>query len=609
MPVSRSRRLRLSLTIVSIVAGAALLSVLFYTFWQQLNHKVEVTLQEQFNQQQLFLARKIADNVESYFDFLENALMGYAGLFQTSSLNARDLSAVLRERFRQHQRFGILAIRRYNAAGVGVQVFTTASPPPKPGSLTLPALFLNWAQDPAHRGRLFLSQTFVYPNAPWKGHRVMRFLTPLYDPGPHPQFAGVLEFLINPFFICKRVTADVRSGKTGYAWIIDQDDVLLAHYEKSFVGKNALEVRLARNSRINWTGLREVQDNMLAGKEGMGHYTSGWHRKRSGRIPKLVAYTPIRFTAGLITGVTQVQDPKHNLWSVAVVAPIAEVSGSVGQVLHQELFLVALFFAVVLLAAGAFIGIAYYWNESLTRQVERKTVELQESHDRLLRSERFAAVGEAAAYVSHEIKNPLMVIGGLAQQVARHLAEDPGSQEKLHIIQTEVKRLESFLGDLRDFLRPAQPNKQPVDINEVIRNVAALMGDAVGEKGVVLEDRLAPDLPPVEADPNQLKQVLVNLVKNAVEATEGQGRILLSSGAQDGQVWFAVRDTGKGMDEDILTKIFNPFYTTKDKGTGLGLAVINKIIVDHHGSITVDSQAGAGSIFTVKLPQKGADAG
>jgi two-component system, NtrC family, sensor histidine kinase HydH len=294
---------------------------------------------------------------------------------------------------------------------------------------------------------------------------------------------------------------------------------------------------------------------------------------------------------------------------VAVVAPIAEVSGSVGQVLHQELFLVALFFAVVLLAAGAFIGIAYYWNESLTRQVERKTVELQESHDRLLRSERFAAVGEAAAYVSHEIKNPLMVIGGLAQQVARHLAEDPGSQEKLHIIQTEVKRLESFLGDLRDFLRPAQPNKQPVDINEVIRNVAALMGDAVSEKGVVLEDRLAPDLPPVEADPNQLKQVLVNLVKNAVEATEGQGRILLSSGAQDGQVWFAVRDTGKGMDEDILTKIFNPFYTTKDKGTGLGLAVINKIIVDHHGSITVDSQAGSGSIFTVKLPQKGADAG
>jgi two-component system sensor histidine kinase HydH len=608
MPASRSRRFRLSLTIVSIVAGAALLSLLFYTFWQQLNHKVEVILEEQFNQQQLYLARKIADNVESYFDFLENALLGYSELFQTAAPHERDLTAALQERFRQHQRFGILAIRRFNAQGAGVQVFTTSPSPPKPSSLTLPPPYLDWVRNPAHRGRLFLSQTFVDHDAPWKGHRLMRFLTPLYGSGPHSHFAGVLEFLINPFFICKKVTADVRSGKTGYAWIIDQDGVLLAHYEKSFVGKNAMQVRLARNPRINWSGLREIQANMLAGKEGVGQYNSGWHRKRLGKIPKLVAYTPIKFTKGLITGVTQVQDPKHNLWSVAVVAPVAEVSGSVGQVLHQELFLVALFFIVVLLAAGAFIGIAYYWNESLTRQVELKTVELQESHNRLLRSERFAAVGEAAAYVSHEIKNPLMVIGGLAQQVARHLAEDPGTQEKLHIIQTEVKRLESFLGDLRDFLRPAQPNKQPVNLNEVIQNVEALMSDAVGEKGVALEDQLAPELPPVEADPNQIKQVLVNLVKNAVEATEGRGKILLSTGAKDGQVWFAVQDTGKGMSEDILAKIFNPFYTTKDKGTGLGLAVINKIIVDHHGSITVDSQTGTGSTFTVKLPQKGADA-
>ena len=218
--------------------------------------------------------------------------------------------------------------------------------------------------------------------------------------------------------------------------------------------------------------------------------------------------------------------------------------------------------------------------------------------------------GEAAAYVSHEIKNPLMVIGGLANQVERRLPEDPAAQEKLRIIQTEVKRLESFLGELRDFLRPAQPTKREINVNEVIRDVKALMGDALGEKGVVLEDRLAPDLPPVELDPNQIKQVLVNLVKNAMEATEGQGKILLSSGAtKDGQVWFAIQDTGKGMSEDVLEKIFHPFYTTKDKGTGLGLAVINKIITDHHGTITVDSSAGSGSTFTVRFPQKGADAG
>ncbi len=609
MPASRSRGVfRLSVIVLIILTGATLLSVLFYTFWQRLNHKVEVILQEQFNEQQLFLARKIADNVESYFDFLENSLMGYAGLFQTAFPDERELEATLQERFARHQRFGILGIRRYNAQGAGVEVFSTSPTPPKPNSLNLPPLFLNWAKDPAHRSRLFLSETFIYPDAPWKGRRVMRFLAPLYGPGPQAPFAGVLEFLINPYFICEKVTANVRSGQTGYAWIIDQDGAFLAHYEKAFIGQDALKIRLARNPQIPWGGLREIQADILAGKAGLGQYTSGWHRQRQGMIPKLVAYTPIRFNKGLITGVTEVQDPAHNLWGVAVVAPVAEVSGSVGQVLHQELFLVGLFFIVVLGASGAFIGTAYFWSRSLARQVELKTAELLESHERLLRSERFAAVGEAAAYVSHEIKNPLMVIGGLASQVERRLPEDPAAQEKLHIIQNEVKRLESFLGELRDFLRPAQPTKKAIDLNQVIQEVEALMGDAIGEKGVSLEDRLDPNLPPIEADPNQLKQVLVNLIKNALEATEDQGKILVSSGSRDAQVWFAVRDTGKGMPEDVQEKIFHPFYTTKEKGTGLGLAVINKIVTDHHGTIMVDSIAGNGSTFTVRLPKKGADA-
>ena len=217
-------------------------------------------------------------------------------------------------------------------------------------------------------------------------------------------------------------------------------------------------------------------------------------------------------------------------------------------------------------------------------------------------------MGEAAAYVSHEIKNPLMVIGGMASQVERHLPEDPASQEKLRIIQNEVKRLESFLGELRDFLRPVQPCRQEIDLNQVIQEVKALMGDAMAEKGVRLVDRLDPNLPPIEADPNQIKQVLLNLVKNALEATEGKGEISLSSGFKNAQVWFAVQDMGKGMPDDVLEKIFHPFYTTKDKGTGLGLAVINKIVTDHHGTVTVDSVAGSGSTFTVKLPIKGANA-
>ena len=352
MPTSRSRgAFRLSLIIVIIVAGAILFSALFYTYWQRLNRQVETILQEQFNQQQLMLARKIADNVESYFDFLENALLGYAGLFQTTPPDDRSIDASLEERFARHNRFGLLQITRYNPDGVGVQSFSTSPKPPPAGSLALPAEFLKWAQAPEHRGRLFLGRTFDYPGPPWKGRRVMRFITPLYW-GKTPQLAGVLEFLIDPFFICGKATADVRSGQTGYAWIIDQNLIMLAHYEKDFVGHEAMKIRLARNPQIVFRGLNELHDRLLAGQEGVTEYDSGWHRQKLGQMPKLAAYTPIRFDKGLITGVTEVEDPAHNLWGVCVVAPVAEVYGSISQVLHQELFLVGLFFIVVLGASG-----------------------------------------------------------------------------------------------------------------------------------------------------------------------------------------------------------------------------------------------------------------
>jgi signal transduction histidine kinase len=281
---------------------------------------------------------------------------------------------------------------------------------------------------------------------------------------------------------------------------------------------------------------------------------------------------------------------------------VQEVSGQVNEVLHQELFLAGLFFGMVILASVALISIALAFNKALAREVELKTKELLESQERLIHSERFAAVGEAAAYVSHEIKNPLMVIGGLAGQVERHLAQNPAVQEKLRIIQGEIRRLESFLGELRDFLRPAPPHKQEINLNEVILEVQALMGEAAKEKGIAVEDRLDSKLPRIAVDPNQFKQVLVNLFKNAVEATDPGGRIILSTNSQDGQVCFAIRDTGKGMPPEVRDKVFHPFFTTKEKGTGLGLAVIHKIITDHHGRIDLETSPGEGSTFTIKLP-------
>jgi len=590
--------------IVTILLGACLVSLLFFIFWRQLNQKVGLILGEQFNQQQLTVARKVVDNVETYFDFLRNALLGYAGLYRETQPGPMKFEDFLEERFERHRQFGILEIHWYDASGTLVKALSTSPHPPSPAGLSLPTPYLEWARNPLSRGRLFLSKTFFSDDPPWKGRKLMRFLTPLYTGGDSPAFSGVMELLIDPIFISLQVIADVRSGQSGYAWIIDQDETMLAHYEKEFVGQPAIPVRMARNPQIVFRGLKELHESVLQGREGTAAYDSGWHRQRLGLTPKLAAYAPVRFDKGVIRGVTDREDPARNIWGVAVVAPVVEVSGSVGEVMHQALFLVGLFFLVVSFAGGGFTIIAFIWNKALNMEVELKTRELMESHDRLLRSERFAAVGEAAAYVSHEIKNPLMVIGGFIRQLQRRFfGEDQAAQEKFTIVIDEVKRLESYLGDLRDFTRPAAPVMQKVDINQVIREEQALMQEAAKEKGITIVDSLQSDLPPVEADRNQMKQVLVNLIKNAMEAIEDEGSIILATGVTEGQIWFSVHDTGKGIDPESLAKIFDPFFTTKDKGTGLGLAVINKIVIDHQGTIEVESTPGEGSTFTVKLPR------
>ena len=589
--------------IAAILLGACLVSLLFFVYWRQMNQKVELILRQQFNQQQLTVARKVVDNVETYFDFLRNALLGYAGLYRETQPGPMKFEDFLEERFERHRQFGILEIHWYDASGTLVKALSTSPHPPSPAGLSLPIPYLEWAMNPLNRSRLFLSKTFFSGDSPWKGRKLMRFLTPLYTGGDSPAFSGVMELLIDPIFISLQVIADVRSGQTGYPWIIDQDETMLAHYEKEFVGQPAIPIRIARNPQIVFRGLKELHESVLQGGEGTTAYDSGWHRQRLGLTPKLAAYAPVRFDKGLIRGVTDREDPAHNIWGVAVVAPVVEVSGPVGEVMHQVLFLVGLFFLMVLVAGGGFTVIALIWNKALTGEVDLKTRELRESQDRLLRSERFAAVGEAAAYVSHEIKNPLMVIGGFIRQLQRHFGDDQAAKEKFEIVINEVKRLESFLGELRDFTRPAAPIIQKIDINKIIQEEQALMQEAAKERGIIIADSLQSDLPPVEADLNQMKQVLVNLIKNAMEAIEGEGKITLATGVTDGQIWFSVQDTGKGIDPETLAKIFDPFFTTKDQGTGLGLAVINKIIVDHQGTVEVQSTPGQGSTFTVNLPK------
>jgi two-component system sensor histidine kinase HydH len=599
-------------TVVAVILLATLLIAAGLCYlWLWAGKKMESIVTDQFNEQQLMLARKIADNVEVYVDFLEYQMISYKQSYQVEAREPANFRAFLTLQINYLKDFGILEIRQYDARGNLEVIYRPGGPVVPLKSAPLPEKYLTWAMAGNNRFKLLLTEIFLLKEKFEPDRRVMGILAPLYASrdNTNPQnsrnleFSGVLQVNFDPYYIAGMVTKDVRSGKTGYPWIIDKDGIFLAHFEKSFVGQNQSQVREERNRKISFSRINKiVHEYILKGKEGTDWYISGWHREKKGEIKKLIAFSPIHFTKGMVRGVLQVENPNQNLWGVGVVAPVEEVSGLVRRFQINQGLLVGTFLLLLIAISYLLMGAVYNYNRVLSHEVEEKTEELRQSHERLLRSERFAAVGEAAAYVSHEIKNPLMVIGGFARQLARNPEMPQTAGAKLRIISDEVRRLENFLGELRDFTRPAAPAKVDGNLNELVQEVTTMMQETAKEMNITLTTSLASNVPIVSFDPNQMKQVLINLIKNALEAIDAGGIITLTTTFQDAQVNLSVQDNGKGIDPDIMPDIFNPFFTTKKTGTGLGLAVINKIVEDHHGTINVKSTKGQGTIFTIHLP-------
>ena len=604
----RLSQMRTKTVVAVILVATLLLGIGLLSLWWWAGTKIEAVITQQFNEQQLMLARKIAENVETYVDFLELLAVTYTQEYLVEAVFPEHLDSFLKLQLQYLQAYGIVAIRHYNAQGQ-VQALYQPDKMAAGGVAPLAPSYLEWARNPANEQAVLLQQVFLLDFPDGSRRRVLGVLAPLYRSRPdatlptRAEFDGVLQLIVDPCFIAKLATKDVRSGQTGYAWIIDQNGIFLAHYEENFIGQDHIAVRRQRNPRISFEKIDDIVSNrLLRGQEGCDSYFSGWHRDQIGQIKKLLAYTPITFQRSQRRGIVQVENPGRNLWGVGVAAPVEEVSGLVARLQWDQGLLLGLFFVILVGTSCLLIGAVHSWNQVLSQEVAEKTAELRRSHERLLRSERFAAVGQAASYVSHEIKNPLMVIGGFAQQLKRHPDLPPAAVTKLEIISEEVKRLENFLGELRDFTRPAPPVKKEADLNALVEQVAAMMQDAANDLNIRLIVRPAENLPAVSFDANQMKQVLINLIKNAMEALEAGGTITVSTAAENSWVTVSVHDSGKGIAPDVLPQIFNPFFTTKKTGTGLGLAVINKIIEDHHGNISVTSSPEAGTTFTVALP-------
>lgn len=241
--------------------------------------------------------------------------------------------------------------------------------------------------------------------------------------------------------------------------------------------------------------------------------------------------------------------------------------------------------------------------QAAATKLEHMNVELQNSFEQVKRADRLSAIGQLAAGLAHEIRNPLASIDGAAEVLEAGTEPEEVRRETLGIIRKECARLFRLLTNLLDFARPRPPEWRAVEVGHVLDSVIELVRHSGGKR--IQFHRDAPDsLPRLMADEEQLAQVILNLTINSVQAMPEGGEVWLTAAAKDGGVVISVRDQGEGIPQDQMDRVFDPFYTTKDGGTGLGLSVVHQIVSHHGGKVTASRNTDRGMTFSLWFPRE-----
>ncbi len=252
------------------------------------------------------------------------------------------------------------------------------------------------------------------------------------------------------------------------------------------------------------------------------------------------------------------------------------------------------------------IGVAIE-NRSLLSSVQRQLAEVRRVQQQLVQASKMGAVGELAAIVAHEVNNPLTGILGFAELLLGELAQDDPRREEAEVIRAEAVRARTIVKALLEFARPRPQQRIPTDLNDLARTTVDLQRSRAERAGVRVVEEYG-ELPLLDADADALKQVILNLLDNSLQAMPRGGELRVATRAEGDSVALAVSDTGVGMDVETRNRIFTPFFSTRaggSGGTGLGLSVSMRIVEGHHGTIDVESEPGRGAVFTIRLPIHG----
>jgi len=253
------------------------------------------------------------------------------------------------------------------------------------------------------------------------------------------------------------------------------------------------------------------------------------------------------------------------------------------------------------------VGYLTYGLAEASRREERRyqqaASQLREAEATVRRTERLAALGQLTAGLAHELRNPIGTIKGSAEMLARSLPEDNAlAREMAGFISSEVDRTNTLISRFLEFARPTPLRLEEADLAEVIDRAVAQIERLYPNSSVSIYKNCSPDVRPFPMDAPIVERIVYNLLLNAVEASPPGGAVTVKTRPLDGEAEISVIDRGGGIPPEHLESIFNPFFTTKPDGVGLGLAIVSKLVNEHGGAIAVESEPGKGSVFVVRLP-------
>jgi PAS domain-containing protein len=362
---------------VAILSAVYLVVVILFG-WQFMA-KVKEVVTEDFNQQQLVLARHAAEQIKQHIQTVNKELIR---LSLSPSIQYSEKSFLPRRMniaFSSLWEEGALELRYLDATGQMTHVVSD----PKFDSLRTDPEDIkshHWAKESVKRDAIHASEVYPLPHGSEDQKLVMKIAVPVWQVSvdkAHPvatdKFSGTIVIVMDVTALIQKLTEGIKSGKTGYAWVIDSNGTFLYHIEKNLIGRNAFEARKEKMSTISFARINEIQKKMmLTGKEGTSWYVSGWHRGKEGTIKKLIAYSPI-----VLSDLAETR-----IWSVAVVAPVSEVEEAIHNIQISQLVFQFFIIGIILLGALSLISVMAKWSTALKQEVSRQTKELKKSEQR-----------------------------------------------------------------------------------------------------------------------------------------------------------------------------------------------------------------------------------